>query len=51
MQTYRHPFTLLNHEAVAEVNVVSGIVKGGRVIRLIALSGGTRPPGAVGASQ
>ncbi len=34
VQVYDHPFNPANHEAVSAANVVYGVVKGGRVIRL-----------------
>jgi branched-chain amino acid transport system substrate-binding protein len=34
VQVYRHPFDPANHEAVSAANVVYGIVKDGRVVRL-----------------
>ncbi len=34
VQTYDRPFTSANHEAVSAANVVYGIVKGGRVVKL-----------------
>jgi branched-chain amino acid transport system substrate-binding protein len=34
VQVYRHPFEPANHEAVSAANVVYGIVKEGRVVRL-----------------
>ena len=35
VQTYDHPFTPANHEAVSAANVIYGIVKAGRVVKLI----------------
>ncbi len=35
VQVYDHPFIPANHEAVSAANVVYGIVKGGRVVKLI----------------
>jgi len=34
VQVYDHPFTPANHESVSAANVVYGVVKGGRVVRL-----------------
>jgi branched-chain amino acid transport system substrate-binding protein len=34
VQAYRHPFNPANHEAVSAANVVYGVVKDGRVVRL-----------------
>ena len=36
VQTYRHPFTPANHEAVSAANLAYGIVENGRVVRLAA---------------
>ncbi len=35
VQVYDHPFNPANHEAVSAANVVYGVVKGGRVVRLL----------------
>lgn len=35
VQVYNHPFTPANHEAVSAANLVYGIVKGDRVVKLI----------------
>lgn len=35
VQVYDHPFSPANHEAVSAANVVYGIVKGGRVVKLV----------------
>jgi branched-chain amino acid transport system substrate-binding protein len=37
VQTYNHPFTPKNHEAVSAANVVYGIVKHGRTIQLTSM--------------
>lgn len=36
VQTYRHPFTPTDHDAVSAANLVYGIVENGRVVRLTA---------------